>query len=376
MVDAVERSSFNSTTFDWYVGHLARKRLGDVVTSEPIFAGGCFWRIHFYPQGIVSQDFTSLYIESVDASKEDCPEAFKAFLTVKIYIDPEVLQKPKGAKKSTGPANEDIGDSASQVGSEGGSENGSQVSARSGSAAGSRASKAGSTLSKSSRLKSQASRFIFVFGSCPIRLIRCFYSAAASSTAASKHNSQLSAKGGGSKTEQEIMNVQNWDIEKPWRSMASSFSKSKSRLGFAEFFDKGVFFNKKAGMMMYVRGDKKLETSYLDGVAKLRFSLTAVCDFDHSIVEDPDIDEYGRQKTKWVVRNFWGLQKQLPWGEKITSEEFTSGQRFCFQMFPNGYCSGADQALKLQSDAASEMLSSKAMEDQKNSADLKLIREM
>jgi hypothetical protein len=170
------------------------------------------------------------------------------------------------------------------------------------------------------------------------------------------------------------MNVQSWSTDRPWKSMASSYSRTKPKLGFAEFFDKSVFFNKKAGMMMYVRGDKKLETSYLDGVAKLRFSLTAVCDFDHSIVEDPDIDEYGRQRTKWVVRNFWGLQKQLPWGEKITSEEFTSGQRFCFQMFPNGYCSNADQALKLQSDAANDMLSSAAMAA--NPADLKPVREM
>jgi hypothetical protein len=131
-----------------------------VVISEPIFAGGCFWRVYFYPQGIVSQDFTSLYIESVEASKEDCPPTFKAFLTVKIFIDPEIVSKPKGAKKEAkGPANDDIGDSASQVGSEGGSEQGSQVSARSGSAAGSRSSKAGSALSKSSRLKSQASRY-------------------------------------------------------------------------------------------------------------------------------------------------------------------------------------------------------------------------
>jgi hypothetical protein len=161
VVDAVERSSFNTTTFDWYVGHLARKRLGEVVVSEPIFAGGCFWRIHFYPQGIVSQDFTSLYIESVEASKEDCAATFKAFLTVKIFIDPEIVTKPKASKKAaTGSANDDIGDSASQAGSEGGSEHGSQVSARSGSAAGSRASNSGSALSKSSRLKSKASRYV------------------------------------------------------------------------------------------------------------------------------------------------------------------------------------------------------------------------
>jgi hypothetical protein len=174
VVDAVERSSFNSTTFDWYVGHLARKRLGEVVISEPIFAGGCFWRIYFYPQGIVSQDFTSLYIESVDASKEDCPESFKAFLTVKIFIDPEIYSKPKAGKKSGGPANDDIGDSASQVGSEGGSENGSQVSARSGSAAGSRTSKAGSSLSKTSRLKSQASRYEIIVDRCVFVQISSF----------------------------------------------------------------------------------------------------------------------------------------------------------------------------------------------------------
>jgi hypothetical protein len=126
-------------------------------------------------------------------------------------------------------------------------------------------------------------------------------------------------------------------------------------------------------MMMYVRGDKKLDTSFLDGVAKLRFSLTAVCDFDHAIVEDPDIDEYGRQKTRWVVRNFWGLQKQLPWGEKITSEEFTSGQRFCFQMFPNGYCSNADQALKLQLTAAEDMM--KSIESSTSPAELKSVKE-
>jgi hypothetical protein len=154
------------------------------------------------------------------------------------------------------------------------------------------------------------------------------------------------------------MNVQTWNPNKPWRSMASSFSKTNPKLGFADFFDKSVFFNKKAGMMMYIRGDKKLETSFLDGVAKLRFVLTAVCDFDHTIVEDPDVDEYGRQKTKWVVRNFWGLQKQLPWGEKITSEEFTSGQRFCFQLFPSGYCTSVDHALKMHSEAASEMMKS------------------
>jgi len=64
---------------------------------------------------------------------------------------------------------------------------------------------------------------------------------------------------------------------------------------------------------------------------------------------------FGRQKTKWVVRNFWGLQKQLPWGQKITSEEFTSGQRFCFQMFPNGYCMDLQDALKSQTDAATNM---------------------
>ena len=51
-----------------------------------------------------------------------------------------------------------------------------------------------------------------------------------------------------------------------------------------------VFFGN--NLCMYVRGDKKLETSYLDGVAKLSFVLTAVCDFDHTIVEDPEIDEY------------------------------------------------------------------------------------
>lgn len=163
MVDAVQRSNFNTTKFDWYVGHLSRKRLGEVVTSEPIFAGGCFWRIHFYPQGIVSQDVTSLYIESVEASKDDCPESFKAFLTAKIYIDPEIYQKPKAVKKRNSSYNDDIGDSASQVGSEGGSENGSQVSCRSGSSVGSRASKAGSVTSKSSRLKSQASRFGIAF---------------------------------------------------------------------------------------------------------------------------------------------------------------------------------------------------------------------
>jgi hypothetical protein len=157
------------------------------------------------------------------------------------------------------------------------------------------------------------------------------------------------------------MIVQNWNVDKPWKSMAASFSKSNSKLGFSEFFDKSVFFNKKSGMMMYVRGDKKLETSYLDGVAKLRFSFTAVCDFDHTIVEDPEIDEYGRQTTKWVVRNFWGLQKQLPWGEKITSEEFTSGQRFCFQMFPNGYCASANEALQSHLNAARDMLASPAM---------------
>ncbi len=160
VVDAVERKSSNTTTFDWYVGHLSRKRLGEVVVSEPIFAGGCFWRVHFYPQGIVSQDFTSLYIESVEASKEDCPLTFKAFLTVKIFIDPEIVQKSKATKKeSKSSSNDDLGDSASQVGSVGGSEQGSQASQRSGSAAGSRASRAGSSLSKSSRLKSQASRY-------------------------------------------------------------------------------------------------------------------------------------------------------------------------------------------------------------------------
>ena len=127
---------------------------------------------------------------------------------------------------------------------------------------------------------------------------------------------------------------------------------------------------------MYVRGDKKLDTSYLDGVAKLKFSLTAVCDFDHTIVEDPEIDEYGRQKTKWTVRNFWGLQKQLPWGEKITSEEFTSGQRFCFQMFPSGYCANADQALKLQLNAANDMLESAPMAPVPPPPDLKPIKEM
>jgi hypothetical protein len=128
-----------------------------VVISEPIFAGGCFWRIWFYPQGIVSQDCTSLYIESVDASKEDCPPSFKAFLTCKIYIDPEIVQKPKGAKKVAKEAasvDDDLGDSASQAGSAAGSEHGSQVSGRSGSAAGSRVSKGGSATSQASRIKS------------------------------------------------------------------------------------------------------------------------------------------------------------------------------------------------------------------------------
>jgi hypothetical protein len=163
VVDAVERKSFNTTTFDWYIGHLARKRLGEVVISEPIFAGGCFWRIYFYPQGIVSQDFTSLYIESIDASKEDCPETFKAFLTAKIFIDPEIVQKQKAVKKDSksavnvGPE----GDSASLAPSVGVSESGSHSSAHSASASGSRTSKAGSSLSKSSRLKSQASRCTF-----------------------------------------------------------------------------------------------------------------------------------------------------------------------------------------------------------------------
>ena len=177
--------------------------------------------------------------------------------------------------------------------------------------------------------------------------------------AQSKVMSQLSKAGGGSKTDQEIHRVQTWNTAIPWKSMASSYSKAKPKWGIGEFFDTSVFFNKKTGMMMYVRGDKKLETSYLDGVAKLSFVLTAVCDFDHTIVEDPEIDEYGRQKTKWVVRNFWGLQKQLPWGQKITSEEFTSGQRFCFQMFPNGYCMNLQDALQSQKDAAANMTTSK-----------------
>jgi hypothetical protein len=162
VVDAVERSSVNTTTFDWYVGHLSKKRLGEVVVSEPIFAGGCFWRIHFYPQGIVSQEFTSLYIESVDASKEDCPETFKAFLTVKIFIDPEIVGKaPKAAKKEKSGDGTGPDDSASQAGGGGGgSESGSRTSKATAASGGTSASKTGSVHgSKASRSASQAGRY-------------------------------------------------------------------------------------------------------------------------------------------------------------------------------------------------------------------------
>jgi hypothetical protein len=167
VVDAGERSSANTTAFDWYIGHLARKRLGEVVISEPIFAGGCFWRIHFYPQGIVSQDFTSLYIESVESSKEDCPETFKAFLTVKIFIDPEIVGKPpKTDKKKKSGDGVGPDDSASQAGSaaggsQSGSLSGSQTSKATGASVGSRVSKT-SHGSKASRGASQAGRYVFI----------------------------------------------------------------------------------------------------------------------------------------------------------------------------------------------------------------------
>jgi len=79
-----------------------------------------------------------------------------------------------------------------------------------------------------------------------------FCSKASAASAQSKIMSQLSAAGGGSKTDQEIFRVQKWNTALPWKSMATSYSKAKPKWGIGEFFDKSVFFNKKSGMMMCV----------------------------------------------------------------------------------------------------------------------------
>ena len=115
----------------------------------------------------MSQDFTSLYIESVESSKEDCPETFKAFLTVKIFIDPEIVGKPpKTDKKKKSGDGVGPDDSASQAGSaaggsQSGSLSGSQTSKATGASVGSRVSKT-SHGSKASRGASQAGRYIFI----------------------------------------------------------------------------------------------------------------------------------------------------------------------------------------------------------------------
>jgi len=133
--------------------------------------------------------------------------------------------------------------------------------------------------------------------------------------------------------------------------MASSFYKTNSKLGFADFFDKSVFFNKKAGMMMYIRGDKNLKRHFLTALPDCALFLLPSATLTTPLWKTLMLTGYGQQKSgKWVVRNFWGSAEAATMGEAITSEEFTYWPAiFCFQLFPSGYCTSVDHALKMHS---------------------------
>lgn len=45
----------------------------------------------------------------------------------------------------------------------------------------------------------------------------------------------------------------------------------------------------------------------------------------------------GRQRTNWIVRNFWQVQKKLGPNQKLSSEVFESDDFWYLDLYPNGY---------------------------------------